>query len=704
MRFEQETVTLAMQRTPVFLYSARYRREATSAIAGTGREVISCGSTENPGRSYRTSRAFIAVVDARGALATGLEATRSLSGHVGERRGGLLVLLSRKDAAALPDVYEAGATHYLVSPFGADQLGTALKFVERSIRRMRASGTEAAVAEAQANLSLSPSWRWERGKCDIEISADLAQMIGISRSETRLDVDAALGMLASRERVHVRNSMESLLAAGISGEVSHRILVEGEAHRIIHHVRTLTNEGGTVTGLAATVEDIDATAAQQRLSIHYDSLTGLSSLTHVRARLNEALTHADSYDPAAIAILLGVSRLDQVNAAYGRVVADALLQAVARRLTRIMEESALPNAITARLGGAEFAIVAFGPVMLNQAVFLSQSIAKLFSRPFVIEGRVIHVACRIGIAAADRGVQRADELLHRASSALAGARDADPNSFQVYLTGREDDPARLASLEQVVRDAARDGELDIRYQPQVDALEGRISGVEALVRLDHPIYGLLPAETLLATAERAEFGVELGRNIMRQACREAAAWPEELGDIRLSVNVTAADMRGTDFVPNLIEILNETGFPAERLTLEITEGGLVENLERTAHMLSGLRARHIRIAIDDFGTGYSSLAYLKSLPLDYLKIDKTIAADIEGEVRDKIIVRGVVDMARSLGMTVIAEGVETQAQLDLLVREGCNWYQGYLCSEALSSENLQSFVKVWNHAGELEHA
>ncbi|MBV7256913.1 EAL domain-containing protein [Pacificimonas sp. WHA3] len=689
-----------MQRTPVFLCSARYQREAASAIEQTGRSVHSCVPGEDVGRSYRGSHAFIAIVDARGALDSGLEYARSLAEQVLARRGGLLVLLSRKDGGELDRVFDVGATHYLISPFGAEQLGTALKFVERSIRRMRASGTEAAVAEAQAMLSLSPAWRWDAGDSLVEFSPDMSQMLGLGQKKHRVTVTQAMRFIDFRDIGKVRDALRSLGTAQVPGTVRHLTHVNGETLTVLHHVRPLIGEGGEFEGMASTVENLDTTTAQQRLSVHYDALTGLASLTNVRARLDEVLGKTREHEPAAIATLIGISRLDQVNAAHGRPVADSVLQAIGRRLRRLMEERDLKDALVARLGGAEFAIVQFGPAMLNHAVFFSQAVAKLFERPFVIEGRVIHLACRMGIAAADATVKRADDLLHRASSALSGARELDPNSFQVYLSGRKDDPARLASLEQVVREAAREGVLDIRYQPQVDAVDGAIAGVEALVRLEHPIYGLLPAETLLATAERAEFGVELGRNIMRQSCHEAANWPAHMSNLRLSVNVTAADMRGSDFVPDLLAILDDTGFPADRLTLEITEGGLVENLERTAAMLSGLRSRDIRIAIDDFGTGYSSLAYLKSLPLDYLKIDKTIAADIEGEVRDKIIVRGVVDMARSLGMTVIAEGVETQAQLDLLVREGCNWYQGFLCAEALSPKDLVGFTKRWHKRSE----
>ncbi|MEM8826364.1 MAG: EAL domain-containing protein, partial [Pseudomonadota bacterium] len=552
---------------------------------------------EDLARGYRNSQAFVAIVDARGALDIGLNEMRMLAQAVSRRRGGLLALLSRSDAAALPRVYEAGATHYLISPFGGEQLGTALRFVDRSIRRMRSSGTEAAMAEAQAQLAVSASWQWDRDDGSVELSPDLAQILGLAPNVRRMSAREALGMLPRAEMVRVGHELRAMLSASVAGEVEHELEVEGAERRIIHHVRPIVDDGGRATGLSATVEDLDAAAQQQRLSLHYDPLTGLASPTSLRARLNQALGGEHEHQPAAIAVLIGISRMGQVNAVHGRLIADALLQAVARRLRRTLTERDIDNAVAARLGGAEFAVAFFGPVMLSTAVFFSQTFAKVFERPFVIEGKVIHLACRIGIAASDTEMTRADDLLHRASSALATAKENDPNSFQVYFAGRADDPARLASLEQVVRDAAREGELDIRYQPQVDAVDGHVAGVEALVRYAHPVYGLLTAETLLATADRGEFGVEFGRHIIRQACREAAAWPDDMANVRLSVNVTSEDMRSPDFVRELVRIIDDTGFPAERLTLEITEGGLVENLERTATMLTGLRDRHIRIAI-----------------------------------------------------------------------------------------------------------
>ncbi|MBZ6378709.1 hypothetical protein B5C34_11495 [Pacificimonas flava] len=686
-----------MKKAPVLLLSIRYEREVKAVLEQAGKSVLLAAPDSDVGRAYRNSSAFIALVDARGAIELGLAKAAELSQHVADRRGAMLVLLSRKDAQSLDRVYEVGATHYLVSPFGGDQLLSALRFAERMIERMRTSGTEAALAQAQDYLQQSPRWYWSAGSNTVRLNDDLSALLGLTGAE-EVPLRMLARLLPVRELADFRAAMRPLLEAEVSGPVDHPLNLPDKKTRLVHHVSPVHGENGEFSGLMAAVEDIFETATQKRLSAHFDSLTGLASLSSIRARIDEALVADRDPQVGAIAVLIGLSRFDQINASFGRHVADLLLQAVSRRLRRLIEERGFDNTVAARLGGTEFAVVFFGPIQLNQGVFFSQLVSGIFDRPFIIEGRRIYLSCRIGIAASDPDMTSSDELLRAATSALASARSLGPNAFQVYLSGHDTDPVRLATLEQSVRDAARSGELDLRYQPQVDASNNQIVGVEALLRYEHPVYGQLTADTLLSTAERGEFGVEFGRSILRQAFREAASWPSDMQHLRLSVNVTAADMRDTEFVSSLIDSLSQANFPPDRLTLEITEGSLVENLEHTADMLSALKRRDIRIAIDDFGTGYSSLAYLKALPLDYLKIDKRIAADITGETRDKIIVRGVIDMARSLDMTVVAEGVESETQLDLLIRAGCNWYQGFLCAGAMPTDEMVPFIRHWNKA------
>jgi EAL domain-containing protein (putative c-di-GMP-specific phosphodiesterase class I) len=259
----------------------------------------------------------------------------------------------------------------------------------------------------------------------------------------------------------------------------------------------------------------------------------------------------------------------------------------------------------------------------------------------------------------------------------------------------EGDEAQAVSIDTLavqLRDAMDAGQVDILWQPQVAIASGAIVGVEALARWRHPQLGELGAEPLFAAADRAGLSTALSDHVQALALRRAAKWPARLKTLRVSINVTAGDVARAGFADRLLDRVDSSGFPRGRLTVEITESGLMAELGEAARLLAELRRAGLRVAIDDFGTGYSSLAYLKALPLDYLKIDKALAQDIGGTARDRIVVRGVIDMGRSLGLSVVAEGVETETQLELLAAEGCQYFQGFLCAPPLTLEALEGLV------------
>jgi EAL domain-containing protein (putative c-di-GMP-specific phosphodiesterase class I) len=300
---------------------------------------------------------------------------------------------------------------------------------------------------------------------------------------------------------------------------------------------------------------------------------------------------------------------------------------------------------------------------------------------------VIALGSRAGVAVSQPG-DNAALLLRRASVALAEAKAGESAPVRVLEEGAESETERSERLEIDLRRALDRSEIEILFQPQVSVTTGEVAGVEALARWRHPQYGELGAATLFSVAERSDYLAQLSDHVQRRAIAAAAAWPEALGELRLSVNITAADIRQPGFADQFLSLVRESGFPPERLTVEVTESGLIEDLAGAAALLAQLRGGGLRAAIDDFGTGYSSLAYLKALPLDYLKIDKRLSQDITGSTRDRIVVRSVIDMARSLGLGVIAEGVETPEQLALLAEEGCTLYQGYLCAPPLDAAEL----------------
>ncbi len=422
--------------------------------------------------------------------------------------------------------------------------------------------------------------------------------------------------------------------------------------------------------------------------VERDSLTGLAQLKEFRGWMSQAM----SSGPTSL-LLINVARFDAINAALGREVGDATLRAIAHRIVPLVSELEGCEHLIARMPGAEFAIGFAGAVSPERLYLLAEAIVESVSRPLATVGGTVRLGCRV--VAVEKGPQHktASSLIRQAGKVLGEIRDSDSGAIRLQL-GEDAELAALSeSLHSDLRAALSNNQIELLFQPQVGVVGGHIEGVEALARWRHPARGEIGAATLFAVAEQSNYMAELSAHIQRSALSAAARWPVELSHLRLSVNVTAGDIARPRFLKAFQSLIDESGFPRQRLTVEVTETGLMENLQSASRILAQLRASGCRVAIDDFGTGYSSLAWLKELPADYLKLDKGLSGEILGGERDSVVLRGVIGMARSLGLSVIAEGVETEGQLALLAREGCTLYQGFLCSPALDVAALSALIK-----------
>jgi diguanylate cyclase (GGDEF)-like protein len=657
---------------PLFILSFRHRDELTRLAEGAGWQPIAARRGDQAEARFHASGASVALIDARGALDEGLAAVRAVADAAEANAAALLVLVSRKDATALDAFHQHGATHFLVSPFTEPQLLHALLFARRHAER--AGGDARRREDGDGTF-----WRWHPGARSVELSPALARQAGMGEDDgRRISLMELFRKLDPDGRRAARNAVDRLLETGRATAFAHR--GEDGGDRIAHHMRV--QSGGGIVGRSETI------AAPERLPAGRDSLTGLRDGRAARGWLSDQLGTVTGNCPPSgpVILLLSVNRYDAINAAFGRATGDAVLQAAARRIERHVEADGRRR-LVARMAGAEFAVLLAAPATLDEGSLLAGELVEAIGRPFASGDHVITLGAKAGVAAAQAGDDAA-ALLRRASAALAEARDVDSAPVRVLAEGAETATARGDRLEVDLRRALDQDQIEIRYQPQVSVTTGAIMGVEALARWQHPQYGELGALTLFAVAEGSDYLVQLSDHVQRKAIEEAVAWPEPLQGLRLSVNITAADMLRPGFAASFLKLVADSGFDPARLTVEVTEGGLIDDLGAAAGLLAALRSGGLRVAIDDFGTGYSNLAYLKALPLDYLKLDKRISQDIAGSTRDRIVVRSVIDMARSLGLDVVAEGVETEEQLSLLAQEGCTLYQGFLCAPPVTTAEL----------------
>ncbi len=431
--------------------------------------------------------------------------------------------------------------------------------------------------------------------------------------------------------------------------------------------------------------------AEQRLAAltWRDPLTALPNRARMNHDLRLALQDAAAiYAPLAL-LTLDLDRFKAINDDYGQAFADGVLIELAERLSLDLG----PDLLIARVAGDEFAVLQWGRPQPAAAMALADQLREIVRRPFWRGAEPITIDASVGIAIAREGSDCVDDLLARANLALRRAKEQGRGRHRCCEPGMELQSRIRRTLEADLRHALATDQLTVHYQPQIELTSGRIRGFEALLRWQHPRHGWQPPADVVALADAAGLSLELGAWVLRRAARDASCW---LGEPTVSVNVCAAQMRAPDLVEQVTAAYVGAGFPPARLELEVTEGNLIDDSPAALDRLRQLKALGVQIAMDDFGTGYSSLRRLRCVPFNRLKIDRSFVMGLEHNHDDVAIVRAIIGLAGSLGMGVVAEGIETPAQLDFLQAEGCECGQGFYFSRAVSAcEAARLCGRLW---------
>lgn len=394
---------------------------------------------------------------------------------------------------------------------------------------------------------------------------------------------------------------------------------------------------------------------------------------------------------SATLLLLGIRDLKQINDLHGRNVGNSVITAVGERLAE-QARTIAGIVLVARMPGREFLLIIDHGDGSAAPETLARRLLVAMEGDLGPEGLDIHISARIGIATTQPGLS-GEDLLERARQALASAYSRKGKRYALADDNVSKSRTPHALLDKELRTALEERQIALFLQPQFSVADESLTGGEALARWHHPHLGEIGADALFAAADRCDLREELSQLVQQQAIAAAACWPASFGNLRLSINL-GADELTDDYTARLFGLLGEYRFPADRLTLELTEESLVRDIDMATAQLQNLRNHGVRIALDDFGTGYSSLAYLKTLPVDYLKLDKALVPDIGGEGKDRIIARAIIAMGKALGVKIIAEGVERESELELLRAEGCDYFQGYLRSQPLLPDAFVRFAAV----------
>jgi diguanylate cyclase (GGDEF)-like protein/PAS domain S-box-containing protein len=498
-----------------------------------------------------------------------------------------------------------------------------------------------------------------------------------------------------------RESFETLIAPLRSGEKErlgfttvHRRR-NGSTYPVEVQLQLMRHESPPV--FVAIIQDItERLQAEARLNFlaYHDVLTGLPNRTLLIERLRQAMADADRVQRLVVVMFLDIDRFKVVNDTLGHPAGDALLVSAAERLSATLRA----GDTVARLGGDEFTIVLANVAHVDDVARVARKILDCFVQPFRIGDRDVYTSTSIGITLYPFDVQEPEGLLKNADAAMYHAKEHGRANFQFFTAELNARAERRLRLETALRTALDKNQISLHYQPQVDTKTGRITGMEALARWTHPELGSVSPAEFIPLAEETGLILPIGEWVLREACRQVKAWHAtkfSFSKMQVAVNISGKQLHQRDFADLVLRVLEETKLDPRYLDLELTESLLMKDAEGIADAMHMLHDLGVSFSVDDFGTGYSSLAYLKRFPIDILKIDRSFVRDLATDPNDVAIVRTIIAMAHTLGMRVVAEGVETHEQLRFLRAQDCDSTQGYYCSAPLSAGEFSGLLEDW---------
>jgi diguanylate cyclase (GGDEF)-like protein len=441
--------------------------------------------------------------------------------------------------------------------------------------------------------------------------------------------------------------------------------------------------------LLALIDITERKRAEARLAFlaQHDGLTGLPNRNLLRQQMDEILLHTRRSAEKVAVLMLGLDNFKSVNDTLGHGVGDKLLRGVAKRLRSMLRD----EDVLARLNSDEFAIVQTVVTRPEDVVLLSRRLLEAISDPYLLDGQSVVIGATIGIAMAPGDGEDSEKLLKNADMALTRAKTESRGTFSFFEAGMDARAQCHRKIEVELRDAIQSGVLKPHYQPLVDLSSGRITGFEALVRWPHPERGMVSPGEFIPVAEETGLINALGVMMLQRACTDAAQWPD---DVCVAVNLSPAQFRTSNLLLIVMDTLKQSGLSPKRLELEITETLLLEKSSQVLASLHALRALGVRISMDDFGTGYSSLSYLRSFPFDKIKVDQSFVRGLDANRDAQAIIRSITSLGKGLGVTITAEGVETEAELSCLRAEGCHEGQGFLFSRARPNAEIVELLKA----------
>ncbi len=619
----------------------------------------------------------------------------------------ILMLTGLDNSQAIDLAYKAGATDFATKPLNWSLLCYRVRYM------LRASQASEMLIKNQTSLAASQriaklgNWEHDIPQNRLIWSDQLFEILGFDVGEIEPSHEAFLSKVHADDRDRVDAWMSKHSERGERASIDHRIVLSnGEIRSVRQQMEFTRNSDSALVQLQAVVQDFtERRKAEEKIHqlAYYDSLTNLPNRALFQDHLDSSLKIAKRNKQQFALLFLDLDNFKRVNDTLGHAVGDLLLSEVADRLRNNLrgksdDSSGRQEAfdsMVARMGGDEFIVLLSSINEVGDAIIVANRILTVLSKPYRIANNDVFTSPSIGISMFPDDGASAEDLLRNADMAMYSAKHAGKNLYKVHSEAMDAAAQKRYKIDVSLRAALDDSEFSVHYQPQVDLKTGRVFAVEALIRWDSKELGSVSPADFIPVAEDNGLIVPMGEWVLRTACEQARRWIRESFPItKVAVNISVLQFVRPDF-PSMIEnILKETKLPPEHLELEITESLLANDTFGAVNTLRKLKKIGVELSIDDFGTGYSSLSQLKNFPIDRLKIDQSFIGNVTNSKEDAAITNAVIAMSDSMKIRVLAEGVETQEQLEYLSSNGCDEVQGYLISKPLSAADLEANMQA----------
>ncbi|MFK8068340.1 MAG: EAL domain-containing protein [Gammaproteobacteria bacterium] len=618
----------------------------------------------------------------------------------------ILMMTGLEDIESIDKAYEAGATDFATKPINYTLLSHRIFYMLRSKQTaddLRSSQEKLGHAQRLAKLGY---WEWDFNQ-HVSWSDQITDTFWLEPDKSSGDITYFFKNLYKKDMGKVKAVLKFARDKQQNFKLEYRIKNSDGKIRIVYHEAEITYlDSGKPHRLIGTIQDItDRKHAESKIEklSNYDKVTGLANRTLLRQKLDNIISRNNSDEHIAAILTLDLDRFKRINDTLGHQSGDDLLRNVAKRLSQSIEEYIEDDITSTRMfqakpalditlahfGGDEFVVLMDGIHAVEEAAIMSRIINNSIAEPVEINSNVVSITASIGISAYPEDGSDVESLLMQSGAALNHAKNEGRNCYKFFTTSMNSRAYERLTLEVNLHKAIEEEQFVLFYQPKVDTKSGKLRGMEALIRWQHPDLGMISPADFIPVAEQTGMIIQIGQWVLEETCR----FIKRMQDEGLPETIIAINLSGVQFSQaNLPEILSKTiknyGINSELIELEITESLIMNDVEQAINTLKKLRDLGFSIAIDDFGTGYSSLSYLKKFPITTLKVDQSFVQGIEKDEDDRAIVQAVISLAHSLRLKVVAEGIEEAGQLEILKEQGCDIIQGYYFSRPLAGEDM----------------